>query len=341
MNPHSWRLSAVSGLPLPGNNEIPEPTGGSANLKVLAWAGYKGAFSCTFDDTQPSQIQHWPQIRGTQVRATWYLAPTFKQSTDFDATWQDVLAAGHEIGNHTEHHYYVSQLVAANFPGVADFTVAAAAAQELDRCDDYIRNVIGQNGVWTMAYPYGDTGWKTFLNDRYLFARTVHDGHVTPNQDIDPLLLPTYTVNAGDNQATFAEKIDQAADSGAWRTILFHSLLPTADDWYAGVPVGDVVGAIEYGKDKGLVWLDSVVNVGAYWTAARLLGAAQPVQRGDQFVWNWRLPRHFPRGKYLRVTVGGGRLSQNGDDLIWDPHGFYEVALDAGSLTWRPSTRRR
>jgi hypothetical protein len=31
-----------------------------------------------------------------------------------------------------------------------------------------------------------------------------------------------------------------------------------------------------------------------------------------------------------------GTLSQNGTPLTWDPHGYYEVALEARSLTLSP-----
>lgn len=49
--------------------------------------------------------------------------------------------------------------------------------------------------------------------------------------------------------------------------------------------------------------------------------------------WTWTLPDHFPPGKYLRVTVPGGTLKQGGSELVWDGHGYYEIALDAGSVT--------
>jgi hypothetical protein len=46
--------------------------------------------------------------------------------------------------------------------------------------------------------------------------------------------------------------------------------------------------------------------------------------------------RALPPGKYLRVKVDGGTLTQAGQTLAWDEHGYYEVALDAGSLTLSP-----
>jgi hypothetical protein len=36
------------------------------------------------------------------------------------------------------------------------------------------------------------------------------------------------------------------------------------------------------------------------------------------------------------VKVDGGTLKQGGTALAWDSHGYYEVALDAGSPTLSP-----
>jgi hypothetical protein len=50
-----------------------------------------------------------------------------------------------------------------------------------------------------------------------------------------------------------------------------------------------------------------------------------------------RCPAHFPPSKYLRVTIGGGTLTHGGRRApMGEPRVHYEVALDAGSLTWSP-----
>jgi hypothetical protein len=36
------------------------------------------------------------------------------------------------------------------------------------------------------------------------------------------------------------------------------------------------------------------------------------------------------------VTVPGGTVKQNGTALSWDPHGYYEIELDALSVTVSP-----
>jgi hypothetical protein len=82
--------------------------------------------------------------------------------------------------------------------------------------------------------------------------------------------------------------------------------------------------------------MDSMVNIGAYWMGQKLLTEASEETSGDDTVWTWTLPDHFPPGKYVRVTVDGGTPSQEGKALPWSSHGYYEVALDPGTLTLSP-----
>jgi len=78
------------------------------------------------------------------------------------------------------------------------------------------------------------------------------------------------------------------------------------------------------------------MRVGAYWMGEQVLAGAAAAPEGDATTWTWTLPNHFPPGRYVRVTVTGGTLSQNGQVLAWDGHGYYEVSLDAGTLTLSP-----
>ena len=80
-----------------------------------------------------------------------------------------------------------------------------------------------------------------------------------------------------------------------------------------------------------------MVNVGAYWRGQKTLSGVTPAAApGGGQTWTWTKPDNFPEGKVLRVTVDGGTLSQGGTPVIWDPHGYYEISLDAGSLTLSP-----
>ena len=78
------------------------------------------------------------------------------------------------------------------------------------------------------------------------------------------------------------------------------------------------------------------MNVGAYWRARKLVSGLTPATAGNDRTWTWTLPDHFPPGRFLRVKVDGGTLTQGATTLPWNDHGYYEVALDAKTLTLGP-----
>jgi hypothetical protein len=118
--------------------------------------------------------------------------------------------------------------------------------------------------------------------------------------------------------------------------MLIHTIKPTKANWYNPVDVGAITSSIEATKQLGGVWQDSVVNVGAYWAGQKAFAAAAIKTVDAQQTWAWSLPKNFPTGRCLRVKVDGGVLRQNGKELAWNEHGYYELALDMGSLTLAP-----
>jgi peptidoglycan/xylan/chitin deacetylase (PgdA/CDA1 family) len=317
---------ASSGLPPTARAGVPKPRGNAAHLKVLDWAGFTSAATFTFDDSQPSQIDAWPTLKAEGVRMTFYVNASARWYAGYDETWKEASAAGSEIGNHTYHHCR------------ADLTECtssfSSAALEIDSDTSYIENTIGASRVQTMAYPYGDGTYAPLAKERFFLARGVRPGMVAANDDTDPFDLPTIGAHGGEAASAFNASTDAARSNARWVIFLFHSLLPTSYAWYASVNLTSVTGAIAYAKSLRDVWIDSVVNVGAYWLGQRILSNAQPSASDARETWTWSLPAHFPAGKTLHVTVEGGTLSQNGTPLLWSDHGYYEVALDAGSLTW-------
>jgi peptidoglycan/xylan/chitin deacetylase (PgdA/CDA1 family) len=331
----------VAPLPTPeGPDDLPAPSGADANLRVLPWAGFSAAVSYTFDDSQPSQVEHWEALKATGVRMTFYINTSNDWIAGYDATWQEAVALGHELGNHTVHHCRTSE-IGTGSPGTCMNGLPSLAA-EIDQCSDYIKSVAGQAGVWTFAHPFGDTGYMQPASQRFFLARGVNSGMVAPGEGATPLNLPAVahmgdpTVAGGDPVSVFEADIDSAVASGRWLIYLFHTILPTTNNWYAGESIDAITGSIEHAEDLGTVWLDSVVNVGAYWVGQKTLEAVTPTSADGALTWTWTLPPHFPGGHSLRVAVDGGTLSQGAEPLAWDGHGYYEVALDAGTLTWNP-----
>jgi len=120
---------------------------------------------------------------------------------------------------------------------------------------------------------------------------------------------------------------------GEWQIFTFHSISPTDQEWYAPVDIDAITDSIEYAKSTGDVWIDTLATVGAYWRGQALLESADVTASDGEAVWSWTVPEEFPAGRHVRVTVDGGTLSQNGTELEWNSHGYYEVALDEESLT--------
>ena len=326
-------VSAVSNLPVPpGSGAQPQPSGAAENLVILPWAGFHSALTYTFDDAQPSHIAHWPELKAAGIRGTFYLNTLSQSSqTGFDATWQDALKDGWELGNHTVHHCHATGMCTNG----ATFTTIDA---ELDDVTTYIEGTAKQADVWTAAYPFGDTGYQPAAMSRFFLARGVSPGTIAPGGAADPFNLPCIAAVAagGEPASKFSGDIDAARAQGSWLIFLFHSIAPTSQAWYATTDITAITGSIDHAKSLADVWIDSVVNVGAYWVAQKLVASAAPTANGGVTSWSWKLPAHFPTGKFLRVTASGGKLSQGGQALAWDPHGYYEVALDAGTLSLSP-----
>jgi hypothetical protein len=127
-----------------------------------------------------------------------------------------------------------------------------------------------------------------------------------------------------------------ARNAGAWHIVLVHGFTGGNDNAFQPVAIGQFTAAVQYAKASGDVWIDTLLEVGAYWQAQRLLTSATPNVANGATTWTWTLPERFPPNRFLRVRVDGGTLTQPGVTLGWDEHGYYEVALDAGSLTLSP-----
>ena len=314
-------------LPTPDRNGVGRPTGEPGNLEVLDWAGFDGAVTYTYDDGQPSNLEHYSALAATEMNMTFYLTSNVNFD-GYEGGWTLAAQDGHELGNHTVSHPY------ADMSDSSFGEPAADPAAEIEGCSRYIIDNLGQEDVWTMAAPFGDTGWSEPAKQSDLFLnRGVGGGAVAPNDDTDPYNLPCYMAQEGDTAGTFTDLIDNARDNGEWQIFLFHTIAPTDEVWYAPVDVDAIIDSIEHAKSTGDVWIDTLATVGAYWRGQQILESADVTESDGETVWSWTLSESFPAGRHVRVTVDGGTLSQNGTELEWNSHGYYEVALDEESLT--------
>jgi peptidoglycan/xylan/chitin deacetylase (PgdA/CDA1 family) len=295
------------------------------NLKVLPWAGFTAAVTYTFDDSSPSQVDHYRDIAAAGVPVTFYITKGNSYYAGYEATWKAALAAGHELGNHSVHH--------CNFDQACGGAAAGSSASEVDDATSYIKSTLGAPSVWTMAYPFGDTGYEPLAQTRFFVARGVDIGTVKPGSPTDPWNLPIFGARGGETASALDDRIDAAHAEGSWLIFLFHSLAPNSEAWYAPVDVANVTASIAHAKSAGDIWIDTLATIGAYWIGEGIIEKATSRSTASGRRLTWSVPTNFPPGRYVRVTVDGGELSQKGVPLSWNAHGFYEVALDAGELT--------
>jgi len=304
-----------SGLPTPPGGGVARPAGTPGNLTVVSWAGFRAAVTYTFDDSNQSQITHYNDLQALGVPMTFYLITSKSESSN--PVWMRALADGHELGNHTQSH------------------LMTGTAADVDAGSAFLQRTFGIT-AWTMASPYGDPSYPPLAATRYLANRGVANGLIAPNDNTDPFNLFCYVPPPGALAGAFNTEIDAARSAGRWKIVLVHGFTDGTDGAYQPVSITEFSAGVTHAKSFGDVWIDTLVNVAAYWRAQKLLSSITPVVSGTTRTWTWTLPAHFPPGKFLRVRVDGGTPTQGGAPLAWNDHGYYEIALDRGSLTLGP-----
>jgi peptidoglycan/xylan/chitin deacetylase (PgdA/CDA1 family) len=310
----------LSGLPpAPGPGGVPQPSGAPGNLRVLDWAGFGAAISYTFDDSNSSQINNYAALQGLGVPLTFYLQ-TGKVNESSNPIWAQAVLDGHELGNHSQSH-------------VSD--PPPDLGMDVDSATQFIESRFGVT-VYTMASPNGSDSYIPVAESRFLINRDVQDAQIRPNDATNPFSLPCFIPRDDAPRTDFDPKVDAIRANHTWQTVLVHGFNGGTDGAFNSVDLQVFLGAVGYAKSFPDVWIDTLLEVAAYWRGQKAFTSVTPTTNGADTTWTWTLPAHFPPGRYLRVVVDGGKLTQGGATLGWDDHGYYEVALDAGSVTLSP-----
>jgi peptidoglycan/xylan/chitin deacetylase (PgdA/CDA1 family) len=296
------------GLPTLNTGGKAKPAGSAGNLKVLDWAGFKGAYTYTFDDGAQGLRTHYADINAAGVHVTFFLIGS--SAAAGKSTWDQAVTDGHELGNHSQYHIQND---------VEGSDIAAGKKT--------IESLFGVK-VYTMAAPYGDD-YSAVAKAEHFLNRGVNDGIMKAGNDSSAFTTPCLDPNGTD----LLEHAKSAETEGGWKCILIHGFTDVSDGSWHPQDVDDVKSAMSGIQALGTVWVDSYVNIGAYWRGQVAFQKATPQTSDNAQNWTWTLPDNFPPNKCLRVTVDGGTLTQNGKTLPWDVHGYYEISLDAKSLT--------
>jgi peptidoglycan/xylan/chitin deacetylase (PgdA/CDA1 family) len=325
----------ASGYPAAGASGQAAPTGAASKVTVLPWAGFKGAISFTHDDTNQSQIDNYSKLqalndKGNNARFTFYMQ-TGKTAQLGNSVWPQAVKDGHELGNHTKSHS------------------PPANTSDIQAAEDTLKSTFGVT-AYSFAAPNGDSsyvsaipGMKEFLTNRT--AGNSGGISFTDNPSTKQWQLPCIIPAQCASSSAMSAPLISAVNAGQWEIFLVHGFTPDAtsttcpagpDGAYQPVSVTQYTAAVTAVKALGTAWIDTVGNVTAYWIAGYNFSKLTATTSGTDKTWTWKTSdfgSNFPTGKYLRVTTDGGVLKQGSTVLQWDDHGYYEVSLDAGTLT--------
>ncbi|MGD0836405.1 MAG: polysaccharide deacetylase family protein [Polyangia bacterium] len=312
--------NSPSGYPMPpGSGSEPAPSGSPGTLTVLNWAGFKGAVTYTFDDDNDSQIANYSSLEGLGVPLTFYLWTGRTEATN--SVWGQAVKDGHGIGNHTQSHE------SSPPGGVADINAATQFIEQNLKVTPY-----------TMAAPNGAAVYTSLAPTAgMMINRGVADAIIKPNDNTDRYTLPCYIPPTGATASTdFNPEVDAAESAGGWRVILVHGFTGGNDGAYQPVPLSEFLNGVSHAKSLGDMWIGRLEDVGSYWLGQKAIASATKTTSGNSTTWSWTLPSNFAPGKYVRITVSGGTVTQKGSTMPWNPQGFYEISLDAGTVSVGP-----
>ena len=203
------------------------------------------------------------------------------------------------MANHTQDHN--------------DATLTAGNGQsDVDQCDSTLKPSLGVT-AYTFAEPNGTAGWETPAMVHHFLSRGVADGLMMPGDETTtPPNNSTATSRRRARRPAPSTPKSTARDTGGgWRVILVHGFTGGNDSAFQPVDIANT-------RPASCTPRASPTSGSTRWCSRRLLARSERVQQGDEddsgnsTTWTWTLPANFPPGKYLRVTVDGGTVTQNG-----------------------------
>jgi len=205
----------------------------------------KGYVTFSFDDGR-NERSVIPLLKNAGIKATFFLNPTpiienWEPGVVFTlAEVNTIVQDGHEIGNHTLTHLSLIGMA----PG--ELVNQVVGSKEL------LESLTGRS-VLTFSYPFGDFDAASYdlVSQYHIGARGVF-GWMLNDRTSDRYNLNAFTPLQTTPVSEVLSLIDQAASSGQWLILFFHSIGPSTMGLYS-FPEADLATAISYAKQKAQI----------------------------------------------------------------------------------------
>jgi peptidoglycan/xylan/chitin deacetylase (PgdA/CDA1 family) len=306
-------------------------------VTVVPWNGAQSAISLTFDDALDSQLDvAIPALNAKNMDATFFLITETAITGARKDGWKSLPLSGHELGNHSKHHYNPSADPVASYERTFDDTLAynetVAAQADLEQAME--------TTVSSYAYPYtnNDPLLVKYLQDTHLSARggAGPDGNYFMNPSYNPDWMNIsclFTGNEGTFDADYKGWIDTAMSQGAWLVFGIHGV---GDIAYTSFPLDQFNLVLDYlDANRSSIWIAPFGTVSGYWRAQKIIEGLTPNATSTGTSYAWQVPGYFPNDINLKVKMKNGigyQLVQSGQVIQPDADGNYTISFAAASL---------
>lgn len=246
--------------------------------RVFGWPNAKyAALSICLDDARPSQLDHAVQIFARYgLTATFYVLPEMVRARLDD--WTQVVAAGHEIGNHTVTHPCSGNFAFSRRNALEQYTLDRLERDEILAANDAIEKLLGITPT-TFAYPcaqrFVGAGEQTrsyvpLIARHFTVGRGGFDE--VPN---DPTICDLAQITALDMDCMTSERarslLQWALDERRWLVLAGHDVGEAKPQ---SVSPKSLDALCRYAQElNDALWTDTVATIGSYVKAVRSVGS--------------------------------------------------------------------
>lgn len=293
--------------------------------------GKKAALSLSFDD---ARISH-PEVgqaffKKHQAQVTFYVVPSgMKDHVD---TWKQIVADGHEIGNHTIHHPCTGNFPWARGKALENYTLPIMR-QELLEANRQIQDMLGISPV-SFAYTCGNSFVGRGLNTQSyvpLVAELFQSGRGWLNEAAnDPMfadmaMLQGIEMDGKDFEADILPLVEAAIKDGSWLLLAGHEI---GEGGRQTTRVAMLEKLIAYAQDpKNGIWLAPVGTIASYVEDKRSNDVAQLKE-------SLRLAATFDQGYHADMATGDAHMY---GAASYDPQGEGTASMIPEEVSLAPA----
>ena len=228
----------------------------------------RAALSLSFDDGRNSQVDVGLELfRKLNAKATFYVVPANMQERIEE--WKQLLADGHEIGNHTVYHPCTGNFNWSREKALENYTLSSMR-RELMAANQQIKSMLGVLPV-SFAYTCGNTfvgrgrATKSYVP---LIAELFDSGRGWLNEAAndpafaDMALLQGIEMDGKDFEKEIKPLVDAAVENGSWLLLAGHDIGKDGRQTTRTDMLEQLIAYVQ--RPESGIWLATVGEVAEY-----------------------------------------------------------------------------